>query len=555
MLRAVKYLYLHGRHIEKYLSKYFSPNTHLTGEALGLYYLGTQLPFLARADHWRLLGERILLDQVSKQIFSDGVYFEQSTWYQRYTVDFYTQFIVLKSLNVEEAGGEPVNALESRIESALEFMMHVTRPDGTTPIIGDDDGGRALPLTSALADDFRGTLGVGAAIFGRGDFKFVSSGNDEETFWLFGIEGMHAYHLNVAKEPAVTSRAFPAGGYFAMRDGWLDTDNFVLVDCGPVGSLAGGHGHADALALDIAIKGKKLLIDSGTYAYHQSAEMRDYFRSTMAHNTVTVDDHSSSEPGGTFSWKTRAETGVNLWASDVRFDYFEGSQNGYQRLENAATHERGVLLLKNDYIVIRDLIRAKGDHEYSLNYHFPAESQIIVDEEAGYATNGDWRMFVVGDGGNWIKRESWVSNAYGNKTNAPFLRFAAKGRSTQEFFTFFLPSEIGFAPPEVREVPIDGGRAFAISQRGYTDLLIYNDNHRRAISTELFDSNFKITWARVGSRTDMPEEYVLIAGRRFDLLRNEVIGDEGELLFATMRQVGNEMNVNTDRGRFRITLK
>jgi hypothetical protein len=36
----VKHLYLNGRHIETYLSTYFSPNTHLTGEAFGLYFLG-----------------------------------------------------------------------------------------------------------------------------------------------------------------------------------------------------------------------------------------------------------------------------------------------------------------------------------------------------------------------------------------------------------------------------------------------------------------------------------------------------------------------------------
>src|SRR5439155_27363241 len=36
VLRALKYLHVHGRHLERYLSTYFSPNTHLTGEALGL---------------------------------------------------------------------------------------------------------------------------------------------------------------------------------------------------------------------------------------------------------------------------------------------------------------------------------------------------------------------------------------------------------------------------------------------------------------------------------------------------------------------------------------
>ena len=50
----------HGRHIRRYLSTWFSPNTHLTGEALGLLYLGTCFPSLSDAEKWRTLGTEIL---------------------------------------------------------------------------------------------------------------------------------------------------------------------------------------------------------------------------------------------------------------------------------------------------------------------------------------------------------------------------------------------------------------------------------------------------------------------------------------------------------------
>jgi len=40
----------HAAHVERYLSHYTSPNTHLTGEALGLFYAGTQFPELAEAE-------------------------------------------------------------------------------------------------------------------------------------------------------------------------------------------------------------------------------------------------------------------------------------------------------------------------------------------------------------------------------------------------------------------------------------------------------------------------------------------------------------------------
>src|SRR5205085_233956 len=56
--RLLKCMIAHGRHIEKYLSTYFSPNTHLTGEALGLFYLGMALPELGRGALWRDTGLR-----------------------------------------------------------------------------------------------------------------------------------------------------------------------------------------------------------------------------------------------------------------------------------------------------------------------------------------------------------------------------------------------------------------------------------------------------------------------------------------------------------------
>jgi len=88
-VRALKFLYLHGRHIERHLSTYYSPNTHLTGEALGLLYLGTFLPELEAAERWRRLGARILSEQLPVQVLSDGVYFERATAYHAYTVDIH----------------------------------------------------------------------------------------------------------------------------------------------------------------------------------------------------------------------------------------------------------------------------------------------------------------------------------------------------------------------------------------------------------------------------------------------------------------------------------
>src|SRR5207245_315273 len=139
---ALKFLYLHARHLETYLSTYFSPNTHLTGEALGLYYLGTLLPEFRRARRWQTTGRQILLNELERHVRPDGVYFEQSSYYHRYTIDFCAHFHTLAELN-----GEPAELdFAEKYIALLDHLMHLTRPDGRTPLFADDDGGRFVHL-------------------------------------------------------------------------------------------------------------------------------------------------------------------------------------------------------------------------------------------------------------------------------------------------------------------------------------------------------------------------------------------------------------------------
>ena len=560
--KALKFLYLHGRHLEKYLSTYYSPNTHLTGEALGLYYLGTQLGIFERAHRWRKLGEDILFAELDRQIYTDGVYFEQSTWYARYTADFYAHFLILKTFDTDDTDEKLQEKLRVKLQCLNDFLMHTTRPDGTTPLIGDDDGGRSLPLSAAAANDFRGVLSTASILFGRGDYKFVAGEFTEETLWLLGGEGLRSFDNLRSYKPRQNSKFFPDGGYFAMRDGWSKTDNFLLVDCGEVGSLSGGHGHSDALAVEMAIGGKTLLVDAGTYTYHESDEMRDFFRTTIAHNTLMIDEKSQSEPGGKFAWKTRAKVNVQSRISEDRFDFFEGSHDGYERLSDPATHQRSILFLKNDYFIMRDYVETKGTHDYALNFHFnkqtnpsieSAEGGILCVGEPPSGDNG-WRMFTFGDNGGWQRKESWVSDSYGKKTNAPFVRFVSKGTGAQEFFTFFLPSSSGFAKPEIFETTVSGGRAFVVNYGGYRDLFVFADSDEQIIRTEIFNTNFRFLWARLSPGETLPEEFVMVGGTNFTLGSREIINYPNELKFAVARRLGNRLNVRTSENIFSVSL-
>ncbi|MDQ1728475.1 MAG: hypothetical protein QOD33_600, partial [Pyrinomonadaceae bacterium] len=300
--RVLKFLYLSARHLETYLSTYFSPNTHLTGEALGLFYLGTFLPEFSEAARWRRTGQEILSEQLAKQVKPDGVYFEQSSYYHRYTTDFYTHLLIM----LRQAAGTPGSAgirpashpaptdsvdstLTTTLTALLDHLLHLTRPDGTSPLFGDDDGGRLVTLDRRAANDFRAALSNGALLFNRGDYKFVAGSLAEETLWLLGPTAAAAFDEITAVEPVQQSRDFPDGGYYIMRDGWHAHANYLLFDCGPHGASNCGHAHADALAIEVAANGQPLLIDPGTCSYTGAKDVRDWFRSSPAHNALTVD--------------------------------------------------------------------------------------------------------------------------------------------------------------------------------------------------------------------------------------------------------------------------
>ena len=461
-VQMLSHVEAHASHVRRYLSTYFSPNTHLLGEALGLFYAGTLFRELRASAEWRAIGQRILEEESARQILDDGVHFELSTWYQRYTVEIYLHFLILASRNGVPVEPRPVG----RVARMLDFLLTVRRPDGSMPQIGDADGGYLLPLAARDPDDLRGVFAVAAAFFGRTDYAWAADGAAPETAWLLGGKGVRAFDALTPVPPTrALSSVFAESGYVVMRSGWGERDHQIIFDAGPLGCpVSAGHGHADLLSIQCSFWGSPYLVDPGTLTYRADLPWRNALRGTASHSTVTVDGEGQAAPVGPFAWESRPRASLRQWSSTEATDLADGAHDAYARLSDPVRHRRRVIWIKARCCVLVDDLDGQAEHEFALRFQF-APIDVTLDPSL-WARARDARghgLLVRPFASASLKAElrtgeldpvqGWVSTDYGRREAAPILIYSTVVSLPVRVVTLLWPIEDGAAaPPYVRPI-------------------------------------------------------------------------------------------------------
>jgi len=385
-------LHLHGWYIERFLSTYFSPNTHLLGEGVALFAIGLLCPQIAEAPRWQKRGWRIVLKQAEKQVRPDGFHFEQSVYYHVYAYDF---FRFARDLAAKNGLSIPP-ALDQTIEKMSAALAALTQ-SGRLPNFGDNDGGRVL----------------------------------------------------ISPAPPAPPATHPVGGIHIMTG----HDTKLYIDAGPQGAFTAGHGHADALSIQLIASGRAVLIDPGTYCY--TCPDRDRFRGTAAHNTLQIDGRDQAQPHGPFAWTHLPQTTVDRRHSTESYDLFAGHHNGYYPV----IHHRWVFHLKSRFWLVRDLVTGPGRHRLEIHWHFLNEDDLAIIPPGGH----NWRQSI----------EPWDwSPAYGKKEPAQVLRFTTETTLPAEFAVLLVPAEPGVftqtAPGAYEYKEPQGSHQLLFTDAGFT---------------------------------------------------------------------------------------
>ncbi len=394
-------LYLHGDFVDRHIERSSVNGNHFTADAAALVLAG--LFFGGDAKRWADRGWGLLREELPRQVTDDGVDFEAATAYHRLVAELF----LLPALVRRAKGLDVPGWYVGRIGRMAVFANAYTRPDGSSPLWGDADDARALPLGTQPLGDHRYLATIVRGAWPNAPVETAPGAPQDEAYWLLGA-------TVDSRGAAPVSRAFRPGGVYVLRAG----GDHVFVDAGPVGLAGrGGHGHNDCLSFEAALDGRLLVTDCGSFVYTADAAARNRFRSTASHNTPRIDDEEQNPlPASLWQLDFKAVPTVERW--DARPDecVLVASHAGYRRLAPPVTPRRTFVLdLVGHRLAIRDELTGLAA---------PARAKIPVHlacgvrcspQDGGFLLETEGDEFTLAHDPDWeaTVHPAWVSPSYG----------------------------------------------------------------------------------------------------------------------------------------------
>ena len=401
--RLTNGLFQHASHLEKNLSVYFSPNTHLLGEAVALHAIGTLFPGWQESAKWVELGGRIVAQEMQRQVLEDGAHFEQSTYYHVYAVDMFLFHAVICETNPYAA----------KLRKMAEYLESLMGPARKLSFLGDDDGGRFFHPYGTHDQFGRGTLAACSKVL-----KLDLAHDYEDLFpqavWLLG--------KRVLTRPLATgpraSRIFRNTGMASL----VCCDAHLLFDVGTFGPGAAGHSHADALSITLRFGVEELFVDAGTFTYVGDLKERDRFRGTGAHNTIRIDQQDQATATRPFAWEGRPEVELLEFKATDEED-FVVAESRYKNFR----HRRRLLFRKREgLILIGDFVAGGSDGEYAVEQIWHAGETVNLVEPGVFQIGKSATLQLAGN--TEFAFDGWRSRVFGQKEHNPIVRQTRHGK-------------------------------------------------------------------------------------------------------------------------------
>jgi hypothetical protein len=311
----------HGEYTAK-KTNYFWGHNHGIFQDRALIQLAVLFPVFESSEEWLEVAVSRLSIHLETSVTPTGVHKEHSAAYHYLVLQLFMSISKFNHhyniINVE---------LDSTIYQMQEYLVHIAKPDGTIPLVGDSVGNYVLGISES-------------DITNEHLLYLVSNGNKGEEI----VENSIVYQdAGVAIFKNDWEIASPI--YFALFNGFHSSV----------------HKQSDDLSFVLTYQQTDFFVDSGKYNFAEDDPYRIFIRSVFAHNSISVDDKSYNVKNPDNVGKSVIEN----YLITSNYSYVKASHTLYKGVKVT----RSVILFNDGAIYFHDKIESNNHHEYTQTFN------------------------------------------------------------------------------------------------------------------------------------------------------------------------------------------
>ncbi len=425
----------HALFLMGHYSNHDRSSNWLSMETSALLQIAVMFPEFKEAEEWLKTAYGRVMHEVRYCFSDNGVHMEKTPIYHLVASIAFAQALVMCRNNGLYV---PDYAWETIRRSAL-YVASLIKPDWSTPMIGDAD---RTDLTTRRADTSL-YEGMNLSFFPGGlnemreYFKWMYSLFHDEEFRFFYSLGQEG------KAPETKDYKYSEEGIYVMRSGWERKSDYLLTHSTQLErGERSTHSHNDSMHAEVTLLGEDILVDSGRYIYRSSIwkDWRAYFVSSLAHNTLYVDDHEmGAVPGGDRVRGVRAL--CHFFGEEAECKVIDLSHNGYAYLSDPVFHRRKFVLLPSSSVVLVDWVEGVGEenHDFRLMYNFNTSDVKLNGSHIDYTSRHgmDFTLDFTSDVafssslvcGSEDPKGGWISYGYPVREKVGQVTFKYEGKA------------------------------------------------------------------------------------------------------------------------------
>lgn len=366
-------------------------NNHGVYQDRALIEISTIFPEMDYNNKWFNKAKHRLMNYIDKFISKDGVHKEHSASYH---------ILMLKLLSgINEFlkfHNKEIESLSEIIYKMEEYLAHIVKPNGEVPMTGDSGPDQITFLRKEIITNPQ-------LLYVRTNGKKGKKPNDDVVYKQDGIA--------------------------IFRNSYESKNPVYLKFIAAFNSLT--HKHADDLSVLLSIGKTDFFVDSGKYNYQEKDGFRKYFRSSIAHNSVSVNRKSYE-----LKLSQINKSKIDHFGIHDEYTYVTGSHTLYPRV----TIYRTIIYLKKyNSIIIHDKAVSPTVKTYSQIFNLGKDisvnpitkKKIILNSKIDNNAVELLQLNHVTEFKNYFGGENpiagWQSSAFNKKHPITQLQFSNKG--------------------------------------------------------------------------------------------------------------------------------